>query len=625
MRILFVDDMPDVRDVTKTQLENGGYVVDVADGAEQGLAALAENIPDLIVSDVFMPDMDGFEFCHRVKSNPDTRDIPFIFYTSTFVDPSDQRLGDRLGAVKFITKPVPYQDFLQQIHDAIINSDSDAKNEGSDVLDDRSFSREHSSILTRKLFDKTEELEQAEKEINVRHKQFYQLLNSIEEPVAEISEELCFEYVNNAFLNWLGLNRENVFGSDVAEVLGAPFREVFAQLESSEVYSDIPYVFDIAGDKLNDEATEFRANLFFNHSGVGEQYIVVFSTAGMHPEKHPATPTNIVNQVESALGRQRIGVGSAGAGGDGMGIVGQSPSFVKVIDDVKRVALSDCVVLLQGESGTGKELIANAIHAYSDRRDGVLIKVNCGAIVPGLFESELFGHEKGAFTSAVHRRVGRFEQANKGTIFLDEVSELPLDLQVKLLRVLQDGEFERVGGEQPIRVDTRVIVAANLRLDELVHKGRFRADLFYRLNVFPIDIPPLRERVGDIPLLAEKFLLDYSDALDGKYRTFSEEAMKCLLTYRWPGNIRQLQNVVERAVIVAQDAVIYKSDLNIEIQEGGLDSTGTTLQEVEVAHIKKILKQTNWLIAGKGGAAEILGMNPSTLRSRMQKYGIRRE
>ncbi|MFC1747428.1 sigma 54-interacting transcriptional regulator [Pseudomonadota bacterium] len=625
MKILFVDDVEDIRDITKAQLEMDGFSVDVADSAAHGIELLSKTVPDLILSDIFMPDVDGFEFCHQVKSNPKTKGIPFIFYTSTFVHAKDKELAAELGAVKFLTKPIRHYDFLRELHEAI-DRGSVPEQEERGCLGDKEFSREHSSVLTKKLFDKTEELERVTKEFGARRTQFYQLLNSIEEPVAEISEELRFVRVNNAFLSWLDCSQAQVLGAYISDVLGDAFSKVFTQLKSSETFSELPYVFDIGIESFNHCSAELRVNLIFNYSGLGERYVAVFSKQGSQAKRLPDTAANIAHQVKSVLGGERLGLQhSHRSGRSELGIVGKSEKFASVIENLKRAAPSDCVVLLQGESGTGKELVANAIHAYSDRRNQVLIKVNCGAIVPGLFESELFGHEKGAFTGAVHRRVGRFEQADNGTIFLDEVSELSLDLQVKLLRVLQEGVIERVGGDKSIKVDVRVVVAANKRLGESVQDGLFRSDLYYRLNVFPIDIPPLRERQEDIPVLAEKFLAGFGAKLRKVMSGFSDDAMTCLLAYQWPGNIRQLQNVIERAVIVAQRNVILRRDLNIEVQgRSSVESQGITLLEVEIAHIQKMLEQTNWVIAGKGGAAEILGMNPSTLRSRMQKYGIRK-
>jgi formate hydrogenlyase transcriptional activator len=306
-------------------------------------------------------------------------------------------------------------------------------------------------------------------------------------------------------------------------------------------------------------------------------------------------------------------------------IVGQSESLKKTLRSVEKVATSDSTVLIYGETGTGKELIARAIHNLSNRKGRPLVKVNCGAISAGLVESELFGHEKGAFTGALQQRVGRFELADGGTIFLDEVSELPLDTQVKLLRVLQEGEFERVGSSKTISADVRVIAATNRNLTDAVKKGSFRSDLFYRLNVFPIEVPPLRERRSDIPLLTNFFLTKFAKKMNKNFKPISKDIMGRITSYPWPGNIRELQNVIERAVVLS-----HGSEIQIEESLLGLNvfselTIDQTLEDVERSHIIDILQKTDWVIDGRRGAASILKMNPSTLRSRMQKLGIKKQ
>jgi formate hydrogenlyase transcriptional activator len=305
-------------------------------------------------------------------------------------------------------------------------------------------------------------------------------------------------------------------------------------------------------------------------------------------------------------------------------IVGQSESLRKLLRSVEKVAISDSAVLIYGETGTGKELIARAIHNLSNRKDRPLVKVNCGAISAGLVESELFGHEKGAFTGALQQRVGRFELADGGTIFLDEVSELPLDTQVKLLRVLQEGEFERVGSSKTITSDVRVIAATNRNLTDAVKKGSFRSDLFYRLNVFPVEVPPLRERRSDIPLLTNFFLTKFAKKMNKDFKPISKDTMDRISFYPWPGNIRELQNVIERAVVLSPGTEIQIDESLLGLNVSSELTIDQTLEDVERSHIIDILEKTDWVIDGKRGAASILKINPSTLRSRMQKLGIKR-
>jgi formate hydrogenlyase transcriptional activator len=307
-------------------------------------------------------------------------------------------------------------------------------------------------------------------------------------------------------------------------------------------------------------------------------------------------------------------------------IIGQSAPLREMLRKIEQVAPTDATVLIRGETGTGKELVARAVHDRSRRKNRPLVKVNCGSIPSGLIESELFGHEKGAFTGATQRRIGRFELANGGTIFLDEVTELSLDTQVKLLRVLQEGEFERVGSSQTIKVNARVIAATNRDLKEVVGNGSFRSDLFYRLNVFPLDVPPLRERKEDIPLLVNFFLGGFGKKLGKELRGVAQKSMEGLTRYDWPGNIRELQNVIERAAVLAKRTIVQVDDSLLraaDAVEG--PSIIDTLENIERAHIIRALNGTNWVIHGKKGAAEILGINPSTLRSRIAKLEIKRQ
>lgn len=300
-------------------------------------------------------------------------------------------------------------------------------------------------------------------------------------------------------------------------------------------------------------------------------------------------------------------------------IIGQSETLTNVLTQVEQVAPTASTVLICGETGTGKELVAQAVHNLSSRRDRLLVTVNCASLPAALVESELFGREKGAYTGALSRQVGRFELADGSTIFLDEIGELSIELQAKLLRVLQEGRFERLGSPKTIKVDVRVIAATNRNLAEEVKKGTFREDLFYRLNVFPIVVPPLRDRIEDIPLLVWGVINEFSERMGKKINKVAKRDMEALQRYSWPGNIRELRNVIEYAVIVSTD-----DTLKIRLPENGHSDPAKimTLEEAESSHIKGVLKLTNWRIKGEGGAAQLLGMNPSTLYSRMVKLGI---
>ena len=309
-------------------------------------------------------------------------------------------------------------------------------------------------------------------------------------------------------------------------------------------------------------------------------------------------------------------------------IVGKSSSLRAILQQVETVAPTDSTVLIYGETGTGKELIARAIHDLSSRSKSAFVKLNCAAIPTGLLESEMFGHERGAFTGAVAQRIGRFELASRGTVFLDEIGEIPLELQPKLLRVLQEREFERLGSSRTLKRDARLIAATNRNLADMVKDQHFRADLFYRLNVFPIQLPSLRERRDDIPLLVRHFVQQFARRMNRAIDTIPSETMSVLVSYHWPGNIRELQNLMERAVILSNGPILKVPLNDLQSQQPTTTPTSSgkfeTLEDVERRHILETLHATDWIVAGPNGAAQRLGLKRSTLQVRMQKMGIRR-
>jgi transcriptional regulator with GAF, ATPase, and Fis domain len=302
-------------------------------------------------------------------------------------------------------------------------------------------------------------------------------------------------------------------------------------------------------------------------------------------------------------------------------VVGQSTAIQRVLAQVRQVALTDSTVLLLGETGTGKELFATQIHELSLRRGRPMVRVNCAAIPGTLIESELFGRERGAFTGALARQAGRFELADRSTIFLDEIGDLPPDVQIKLLRVLEERQFERLGSPKAIRVDTRIIVATHRNLEQRIAEGTFREDLFYRLNVFPIHVPPLRERLDDIPLLVWRFVDEFSKAFGKRIDAIPRETMTALQQYSWPGNVRELRNVIERAMIVAKGT---RLTITIPAETPTAVRRSDRLTDVEREHIRSVLESSGWRVRGAGGAAERLGLRPTTLETRMAKLGLAR-
>jgi len=305
-------------------------------------------------------------------------------------------------------------------------------------------------------------------------------------------------------------------------------------------------------------------------------------------------------------------------------IITSNKDFSKVLSRVEQVANTDAVVLVLGETGTGKELVARAIHDISSRRDRPLVKLNCAALPRELIESELFGHEKGAFTGAIETKIGRFELAHRGTIFLDEIGDMPIELQVRLLRVLQEGEFERVGNPKTMKVDVRVIAATNRNLEKAIANEEFREDLYYRLNVFPITIPSLRDRKDDIPLLVNHFIKKFTAKMGKTLNVVPQKTMETLYAYYWPGNIRELENIIERAVIISDGNRLELGDWFPKRESGGSVQMFQTIEEREREQILEALERTHWKVSGTNGAADLLGLKPTTLEARMKKLGISR-
>ena len=482
--VLVVDDIPSNISVLMEYLSRKGYRILVAEDGESAIEQVEYAKPDIILLDIMMPGMDGFETCRRLKENPETEDIPVIFMTS-LTDTEDKVKGFRSGAVDYITKPIRQEEVMARINTHLklkqLQHELETANEA----------------LERRVAERTKDLQAALRQVE-------SLKNQLEEENVYLKEEIKHEH---------------------------NFEEIVSGSQSMKI----------------------------------------------------------------------------------------------VFRQIEQVAKTDSTVLVLGETGTGKELIARAIHNLSPRQKKSLIKVNCAALPSNLIESELFGHEKGAFTGALARKIGRFELADGGTIFLDEIGDLPMDMQTKLLRVLQEGEFERLGNPSTIKVDVRVIAATNHDLEKAIDEGKFREDLFYRLNVFPIQLPPLRERFGDIPLLAKHFLKKYAGRLNKNIRRIQQGSLKMLEDYTWPGNVRELENVIERAVILADTETLTFDDTIFPRKSGSSQKKApSSLDEAQREHILNALNSSNWIIDGDRGAAKKLDIAPSTLRDRMKKLGISR-
>ena len=341
----------------------------------------------------------------------------------------------------------------------------------------------------------------------------------------------------------------------------------------------------------------------------------------------PVNDEDLLDAIQQAIARDHRARQQQGDSGQPNfeEIVGTSAALKAALKQVEVVAPTESTVLILGETGTGKELIARAIHTISSRSSRAFVKLNCAAIPSGLLESELFGHEKGAFTGAVAQRIGRFELADGGTLFLDEVGDIPLELQPKLLRVLQEQEFERLGSTRTQHVDVRMVAATNRNLEQMVGDKQFREDLYFRLNVFPVRIPPLRERAGDIPLLVRHYVDNYAQRMNKRIETISEEAMEALCRHSWPGNIRELQNFIERAVILTPGSILQIQVSELERSTPITSTTANTLEDMEREHILQTLRETGGIVGGRHGAALRLGLKRTTLLSKMERLGISRK
>lgn len=473
----------------------------------------------------------------------------------------------------------------------------------------------------------------AEAEVRLRERQLSGLVESAMDAIVKLDRDLCVVMVNPAAEKVFGRSAREMTGRKLGRFLSREsarrLETLVAQLAVSD--EDQPCLWIGGGlSGVGAEGREFPAegtlSSFQVHRDVFYTLILRNVNDRLEAEKKIRALT-----VETEILREELK-----AHHDFDDIVGRSPALLSALHDVRQVAGTDATVLLLGETGTGKELFARAIHARSRRRDAPLIKVNCAAIPATLVESELFGHVEGAFTGATRKREGRFALADGGTIFLDEVGELPLEMQSKLLRILQEGEFEPVGSSETRRVNVRVLAATNRDLEKEVEAGRFRSDLFYRLNVFPIRIPPLRERPEDIPLLSEAFAQRFARGMGRTLAPLSEDDRRRLCAYGWPGNVRELENVLERAVITAEGGRLnLERALPVEMRDEAARAlsgaaadfairTISELQELERQNILRALEHSRWRVSGDGGAASILGMNPSTLTSRMKALGIRR-
>ncbi len=629
--ILVVDDKPANIKLLFEALKETGYRTLAAIDGESAVRQAQLGRPDLILMDVMMPGLNGFEACRRLKSIPATRHIPVIFMTALH-ETADKILGFQAGGVDYLTKPLVHEEVLARI-DAHMNR----HRLWADVTI-------HTEILLEIGAAKT--------------------LEAVWKALARLGEEQR-DVVGLAV--WLsdddGLKLEYTSGFETSHPStwrhdgGNYIRIPIAEPLIGQAYT-------LKKQVIATDPTEWKPYPPWAKSSELQGYIITpicchdtcygvlalfFGAMNIHaPEERRRWQQMIANSLgnaffharsmeairclsdqlkqENELLREEV----SGAAVSEV-IIGTSDALKRVLDQVNLVAPTEAAVLIMGESGTGKELFAQVIHERSRRRQDPIIRVNCAAIPRELFESEFFGHVKGAFTGALKDRAGRFELADRGTLFLDEVGEIPLELQGKLLRVLQEGTFERIGDEKTRKTDVRIIAATNRDLQQAAVDGRFRQDLYYRLSVFPLTLPPLRERREDIAALVRHFAAHVARKMGIVVPEIADSRLACLIDYSWPGNIRELQNEVERAMILSRGGPpVFASpeqggtQMAQSVSEDGPIMREGDWQKMQRDNMLRALKRTKWRVDGPGGAAELLGVRPTTLRSRMKAMGIER-
>lgn len=578
--ILIVDDTPANLSMLFDLLGDENYKVLIAEDGESALEQAIKRPPDLILLDIIMPGMDGFSACEALKNNSRTCEIPIIFMSA--LSETEKKLnGFQLGAVDYITKPFQNEEVLARI-------------------------RTHLQI------------QQLQKQLKESEQRLSQIISETKDAIVTVDAEANIQMFNHA--------AEKIFVCQAGSVLGKSFKPflsealwyLFTNYQQASSAPKAAIWIPEGHCAIRRTSQTFTVEATISSAEVTEQTLYTFILRDVEARQKAEAENQKLRYVNQYLQQE------VQSSLEIDGLVGASDGLLEVMNSVRQVAETDATILVTGETGTGKEVVAQALHNLSLREQHPLIKLNCAAIPENLVESELFGHEKGAFTGALARKIGRFELADQGTLFLDEIGEMPLEVQTKLLRILQEGEFERIGGTTTIKVDVRIVAATHRDLPKSVKNGRFREDLFYRLNVFPIHIPPLRERKADIGILAEHFLKQYANKFNKQVRNIPLYVVNMLIGYHWPGNIRELQHLIERAVILSTGSTLAFGDWFQPVDDNIAFDSSMTLEEVEYQHIIKVLDTTHWKISGKKGAAVQLGINASTLRSRMTKLGVQR-
>jgi len=618
--ILVVDDQPVNIELLEAHLVPLGYEVVKAVSGEEALKILSANQIDLVLLDVMMPVMSGFEVLEKIRADEKTRLIPVVMVT-VLKETEDRVKALEAGCDDFISKPFDRHELLARVR---------------------------SLLRIKSLHDEVQEARELVEST----------INAVREPLVVLDQNLRVVTASNSFYDFFTVKPEETVGQIIYDLGNGQWdiprlrtlleeilslNSVFNDFEVEHVFESIgPKIMHLNARRIYQEVNHSQLILFAIEDVTEREFykrnleiLVEARTTELVEARQEAEKGKLVAEAalcqikilkkqleeEKAYLKEEIKLEH-----NHENIIGKSDALKYVLYKVEQIAATNTTVLVLGETGTGKELVARAIHHGSPRKKRALVKINCAALPATLIESELFGHEKGAFTGSSSKQLGRFEIADGATLFLDEIGELPMELQAKLLRVIQDGEFERLGSSHTIKVDARIIAATNRNLEEEVKKGHFREDLWYRLNVFPITMPPLRDRIEDVPLLVDYYIRKIAKRLGKSTGIISKMTMETLQNHHWPGNVRELENVLERAVINSSGPKLRLVDdfdrplINLSKPQKTMEAK--TLEEVERDYIVSVLEQNQWKVSGENSATEILGLNRSTLRARMRKLDI---
>ena len=616
--IVVIDDEPANLDSLAAILTEEGYSLCPANDGESGLQLVKRGLPDMVLVDVSLPGMNGYQVCASLKNDPATRNIPLILIVPIYHS-INQPKAMLSRSVDYIASPFDAQEVLWRVETHLSLNRLRANLEsaiGHATKDAVTCEQLESALRQTHTLARITGRKHAEEKVRERESELRQVLDLAPQHIAVLGPEGSRLFANQASLDYYGLTLESWQGCDPGKFLHPDDLGRMANVAQHTELSNVSAEMRLLRKDGTYRWFLIRRNALLDGRGDLLRWYVA------------ATDIEDRKQAEERLHTENVAlreeIDKASMFEE---VVGNSPPLQTVLSRVAKVAPTETTVLVTGETGTGKELVARAIHRLSQRSQRAFVSMNCAAVPRDLIASELFGHEKGAFTGATQRRVGRFELADGGTIFLDEVGELPPDMQIALLRVLQEREFERVGGVQTIRTDVRVIAATNRDLTAAVASGGFRQDLFYRLNVFPVEVPALRDRAEDILMLVEYFVQRYARRVGKNFRSIDKKTLGLLQNYDWPGNIRELQNIIERSVILNSGDVFFIDESWLTKQPARRPqgdslalSQGEPRSEREI--IEAALLECRGRVAGQSGAAAKLGVPPSTLDHRIKSLHI---